>query len=60
VPLASTASLAALMTLANAPLSARDVRINASDLPDALSEIFFAEWLDTPQLQGEVICPSGK
>src|SRR6476469_8286001 len=47
------------MTLANAPLSARDVRINASDLPDALSEIFFAEWLDTPQLRGELICPSG-
>ena len=34
------------MTLANAPLSARDVRINASDLPDVLSEIFFAERLD--------------
>jgi hypothetical protein len=35
------------------------MRINASDLPDALSEIFFAEWLDTPQLQGDLICPSG-
>jgi hypothetical protein len=47
------------MTLANAPLSARDVRINASDLPDALSGIFFAEWLDTPQLEDDLICPSG-
>jgi hypothetical protein len=41
------------MTLANAPLSARDARLNASDLPDGTSEIFLAEDLDTPQLQGE-------
>jgi hypothetical protein len=35
------------MTLANAPLSDRDVRINASDLPDRASEIFFAARLDS-------------
>jgi hypothetical protein len=35
------------------------VRINASDLPDVLSGIFFAARLDTPQLQVELICPSG-
>jgi len=35
------------MTLANAPLSARDVRTSAPDLPDGTSEIFFAEGMDT-------------
>jgi hypothetical protein len=34
------------MTLANAPLSARDARLNAADLPDGTSEIFFADGLD--------------
>src|SRR6476620_11243229 len=43
---ASTASRPALMTLRNAPLSGRDGRISASDLPDVLSGIFLAEGLD--------------
>ena len=34
------------MTLANAPLSARDARLNAPDLPDGTSGIFFARGLD--------------
>jgi hypothetical protein len=35
------------VTLRNAPLVARDARLNASDLPDGASEIFFARGLDT-------------
>jgi hypothetical protein len=35
------------MTLRNAPLSGRDVRTNAPDLPDVLSEIFFQMGIDT-------------
>jgi hypothetical protein len=35
------------MTLANAPLSARDARPSAPDLPDGTSEIFFAEGMDS-------------
>ena len=34
------------MTLRNAPLSGRDARINAPDLPDVLSEIFLQTGLD--------------
>jgi hypothetical protein len=34
------------MTLRNAPLSGRDGRSNAPDLPDVLSEIFLAGGLD--------------
>jgi hypothetical protein len=41
------------------PSVARDVRLNASDLPDVLSGIFFAEGLDTPQSERDLICPSG-
>jgi hypothetical protein len=29
------------------------------DLPDADSEIFLQKGMDTPQLEGELICPSG-
>jgi hypothetical protein len=47
------------MTLRNAPLWLETARVSATDLPDVLSEIFFAERLDTPQLEGELICPSG-
>jgi hypothetical protein len=50
---ASTASRAALMTLANAPLSARDARLSATDLPDGVSEIFLQAVLDTPQFEGD-------
>ena len=35
------------MTLANAPLSARDARLIAPDLPDVLSEIFLPKGLDS-------------
>jgi hypothetical protein len=35
-----------LMTLRNAPLSARDGRLSAPDLPDMLSEIFLRKGLD--------------
>jgi len=45
-PPASTASRPALMTLRNAPLSGRDARTNAPDLPDVLSEIFLQTGLD--------------
>jgi hypothetical protein len=47
-PPASTASRPALMTLRNAPLSGRDARTNAPDLPDMLSGIFFRPGLDDP------------
>jgi hypothetical protein len=36
------------MTLANAPLSAWDARLNASDLPDGASEIFLQGGMDSP------------
>jgi hypothetical protein len=45
-PPASTASRPALMTLRNAPLSGRDGRISASDLPDGASEIFLQKGMD--------------
>src|SRR3954467_12847199 len=41
------------------PSFGRDTRLNASDLPDVLSGIFSPGDLDTPQLQGDLICPSG-
>jgi hypothetical protein len=47
------------MTLANAPLSARDARLNASDLPDGTSEIFLQTRLDTRQSQGRSDLPVG-
>jgi hypothetical protein len=47
VPSASTASRPALMTLRNAPLSGRDTRSNAPDLPDGESKIFLQSRLDT-------------
>jgi len=43
---ASTASPPALMTLRNAPLSGQDGASCRNDLPDGLSEIFFARGLD--------------
>jgi hypothetical protein len=46
VPPASTASRPALMTLRNAPLSGRDARTSAPDLPDVLSGIFLRGGLD--------------
>jgi hypothetical protein len=47
------------MTLANAPLSARDAQSSAPDLPDGASEIFLPAAPDTPQFEGELICQSG-
>jgi hypothetical protein len=35
-----------LMTLANAPLSARDGRLSATDLPDGESQIFLRMGMD--------------
>jgi hypothetical protein len=40
--------------LANAPLSARDARLNASDLPDGTSEIFLLKGLDAKQPAGQI------
>jgi hypothetical protein len=48
------------MTLANAPLSARDARLNASDLPDGTSEIFLQPDMDTPQSERRTDLPVGR
>jgi hypothetical protein len=48
------------MTLANAPLSARDARTSAPDLPDGTSEIFLQAALDTPQFEGDPDLPVGR
>ena len=45
-PSASTASPAALMTLANAPLWLETARVSATDLPDGASGIFLQRGLD--------------
>jgi hypothetical protein len=58
-PPASTASRAALMTLANAPSVARDARLSAPDLPDGEREIFLLTGLDRRKPENEMICPSG-
>jgi hypothetical protein len=47
------------MTLANAPLSARDARLNAPDLPDGTSEIFLRRHVDTPQFERRTDLPVG-
>jgi hypothetical protein len=48
------------MTLANAPLSARDARTSAIDLPDGTSEIFLQRNMDTPQSERRTDLPGGR
>jgi hypothetical protein len=48
------------MTLRNAPLSGRDARSNAPDLPDGLSEIFLQTGLDSSKSNGRTDLPDGQ
>ena len=57
---ASTASPAALMTLANAPLWLETARVSATDFPVEANEIFFAQALDSRMTDlpvGQRPCP---